>query len=74
MFYAPELQRSLAEKYNLISSKIKKQIPENSSTNNLKESAEMSQSTMKGLLIISFSMNLIMQGAMIYLLTMIRSL
>jgi len=49
-------------------------MPDTPTTKSIIKSAENSQSTMKGLLIGTFVMNLVMQGAMVFMIGMIRSL
>ena len=73
-FYSPELQRSLHEYWWTLVTSVQKQLPNDSSSDNLLDSAESGQATMKMMLIISFAMNLVMSGAMIYMMAMIRSL
>ena len=68
------MKQLINEDYRILASNIKKQNPDNSLVNNMKASAEASQDMMKGILIGTFAMNVVMTGAMTYMTGMIRSL
>jgi len=68
------VKQFINEDYRILASNIKKQNPDNSLVNNMKASAEASQDMMKGILIGTFAMNVVMTGAMTYMTGMIRSL
>ena len=73
-FISPELQKSIHQNWRTISSSLLKQIPNDSLTQSMAESAASSESLMKGLLIATFVMNLVLSGSMTYMISMIRSL
>ena len=73
-FISDSLNKDLDDKYTILQTKVKRQMEDNSLTQNFQSSSEQGSSGLKGMMIISFCINLILSGAMSYMVGWINSL
>jgi hypothetical protein len=64
LFYSQEINNTIDFAWQTISSDVKKQIPDNAATQNLKSAGEATAPIMNGILIGTFLMNFLFHGAM----------
>jgi hypothetical protein len=73
-FYSLEVNDFLDSRYRILSTPLKKQVEENVFTKTAQQTAKLSEALMRNLLIGSFALNFVFQGAMSYILSVIRCL
>ena len=74
LFYSPDMDKELHPEWWTVSRNLKKQIPDTAITQTSQGSAQNMEAVMKGVLIMTFFINLVLNGAMSYMISMIRAL
>ena len=73
-FYSLEVNDFLDSRYRILSTPLKRQVEDNVYTKTAQQTAKLSEALMQKLLIGSFVLNFVFQGAMSFILSVIRSL
>jgi len=74
VFYSPEISRYLDEKYYTMKKKIRKQMPDNALTEAVESAGEGTEMGLLLLMVITFGLNFLLSGGMLYFLILVRGL
>ena len=74
MFFSSELFKDIEPEYRILSTKLRKQMEDNKINQGFKGASGDASAAMNGMLITTMIMNLLMQGAMGYMIQWINSL